>query len=83
MSGFILIWFRLTLATSIALLPDAAPSMISLSTPASPTASTSALRLKGAAHFVAIDGARKSQGHGPFLYLHAKRHVFPGNTSSH
>jgi hypothetical protein len=63
MSGFILIWFRLTPATSIALLPDAAPSMISLST----SAPTSGLRLKGAAHFVAIDGSRKGHGNGASL----------------
>src|ERR1700692_4559117 len=84
--AFIMIWFRLTLATSITLLPNAAPSMTQLSTSAFPTtatSATSALRLKCAAHFVAIDGARKSQSHGPSLYLHAKRHVVSSNASSH
>jgi len=60
--------------------------MSPLSTSASPTtvtAATSALRLESAAHFVAIDGARKSQSHGASLYLHAKRHVVSSNASSH
>src|SRR3984957_10567068 len=73
-------------ATSVALLPNAGPSMISLSSSASPataTSSTSALGLKRAVHFVAVDSARKSQGHGTPLYLHGKRHAVAGNASSH
>src|ERR1700721_1247113 len=84
--AFIMIWFRLTAATSITLLPSAAPSMTPLSSSASPTtaaATTSALRLKCAAHFVPIDGARKSQSHGASLYLHAKRQVVSSDASSH
>ncbi len=59
------------------------PGMIPLSTPvpAPPAATTSALRLKGAAHFVIIDGARKSHGHRAPLYLHTKRHLVSGNAS--
>jgi hypothetical protein len=78
---FILTLFRPTL-TRIAMLANAAPGMICLSTSASSTSATSALRLKGAAHFVAIDGTRKSQGHRASLYLHAKRHVVSSNASS-
>jgi len=77
---FSLRWFRFILATSVALLPNAAPSMISLSSSASPattTSATSALGLKRAAHFVAVDGTRECQGHGTPLYLHAKRQMFP------
>jgi len=73
-------------ATSVALLASAAPSMISLSSspsPATATSATSALGLKGAAHFVAVDGARESQGHGTPLYLHTKKHVVSSNVSSH
>jgi hypothetical protein len=79
---FILTLFRPTL-TRVALLANAAPGMIPLSTSASSASATSALRLKGAAHLVAIDGARKSQGHGSSLYLHTKRHVVSNNASSH
>src|SRR5712671_6331400 len=78
---FILTLLRLTL-TRIAL-PNAGPSMVSLSASASPATASPALRLKGAAHFVAIDGTRKSQCHGTPLYLHAKRHVVSSNASSH
>src|ERR1700692_4342742 len=77
----ILTLFRPTLATRIALLANAAPGMISRSTSASSASATSALRLKGAAHFIAIDGARKSQGHGASLYLHAERHIVSSNAS--
>jgi hypothetical protein len=73
-------------AISVALLPSAAPSMISLSSSASPAtaaSATSTLGLKGAAHFVAVDGARKSQGHGTPLYLHTKKHIVSSNVSSH
>jgi hypothetical protein len=51
---FILVLFRPTLATG-SLLVNAAPGIISLSTSASPAPATSALGLKGAAHFIAID----------------------------
>ena len=73
-------------AISVALLPSAAPSMISLSSSASPAtaaSATSTLGLKGAAHFVAVDGARKSQGHGTPLYLHTKKHIVSSNVSSY
>jgi hypothetical protein len=73
-------------AISVALLPSAAPSMFSLSSSASPAtaaSATSTLGLKGAAHFVAVDGARKSQGHGTPLYLHTKKHIVSSNVSSH
>src|ERR1700691_4426530 len=51
-------------------------------TPASAPSSTSALRLKGAAHFVASDGAGKSQRDGAAgLYLHAERYIVSRNTS--
>jgi len=40
------------------------------------------LRLKSAAHFVAIDGARKSHGHGAPLYSHTERHLVSCNASS-
>jgi hypothetical protein len=65
---FILTLFRPTL-TRTALCANAAPGMIPLSASASSTSATSALRLKGAAHFIAIDGTRKSQGHGASLYF--------------
>src|ERR1700686_5364500 len=81
---FILILFRLTLAAG--LLANAAPGMTSLSAPAplaSSATAASALRLKGAAHFVAIHRAREGQCHGTAcLYLHAKRNVVSRDTSS-
>jgi len=77
---FILVLFRLTLATR-PLLANGAPGMISLSTCAPSTSAASALRLKGAAHLVAIDGACKSQSHGASsLYLQTKRNVVSRNT---
>jgi hypothetical protein len=67
----------LILAARLALLANRAPGMICLAVSFSFTPATSAaLRLKGAAHFVAIDGARKSQSDGAAsLHLHAKRYV--------
>jgi hypothetical protein len=77
----ILVLFRLTLATG-SLLANGAPGMISLSTCAPAAPAAPALRLKGTGHFVAIDGACKSQSHGASsLYLQTKRNVVSGNTS--
>jgi len=77
---FVLVLFRPTLTAG--LLANAAPGMISLSTSAALTSAPSALRLKGAAHFVAVDCARKNQGHGAAsLYLDAERDVVSRNTS--
>jgi hypothetical protein len=60
-------------------LANAAPGMTGLCSPAS---ATSAPRLKGTAHFVAIGGARKSHGHGASWYLHTERHLVSSNASS-
>jgi hypothetical protein len=74
----------LPFTASVTLLPNAAPSIVSLCpSTSSMTAATSALRLKGAAHFVAINGPCKSQRHGTSLYLHAKRQVLSSNASAH
>src|SRR6202035_5424388 len=78
---FILVLFRLSVATG--LLADAAPGMTSLSTSAPLTTATSALGLKGAAHLVAVNGASKGQGDGAAsLYLHGERNVVSSSTSS-
>src|ERR1700686_1881129 len=72
---------------SIALLSNAAPSMTSLSTSASTATaaadSSSTLRLKGAAHIIAIDSTGEPKGHGTPLYLHAKRYALSSNASGH
>ena len=78
----VLVLFLCGLTARAPLLANGAPGMTSLSSSAPPsTSATSALRLKGTAHFVAIDDARKSQGHRASLRLHAERHVVASNTS--
>ncbi len=71
---FVLVLCRLTTAR-VTLLANRGPRMISSS--ASVSFMPAALRLKRAAHFVAIDGTRKSQRRGAAAsrHLHVKRYV--------